>query len=512
MATCNQVAAFLEQVSAKTVTDRLPEDDLAGLEKLGVVRRLSSADVQAIQQQVAELQTAQLEISQHLAERQQAAGAIAADTKKSHSILFHLEGVDEQHSVLERLQQEGQALKTLDDEIARHQQAFAQLLVNRALLESVGAYNGGFVAITTPGRMVLRDLTARLYRVGDQSFTDYWADATRVDDELTTIAGTSARMIQPMTDELHDVERSYLWAVAIGLVKAGGDPAERLRLFFDAYERVADLSDNLENRLMAGEILAALPRPIDDLSTETRTLLHEVGELGVADEARLGVAAILVLGRRADGTYATESLRQFLTVTASCEAAALLAIQNVDLLVLSQKFAQLKGLFASWGYSASEDTELSSAFLATSDLPVESVSPKLAILTRGLSGYLAFPLVASAILASIPVLEANETLNLMEKAYEILGQRTGPMPQAELISLAVRTVHGVDVRSVNALDPTAAAPPSAPTPAGFSYVGIPPRLWLPVLIAHNSYYSTFSGIGGVHPGHVHAWGGGGFTG
>lgn len=512
MATCNQVASFLEQVSAKSVTDKLGEDDLAALEKLGILRRLSSGDVQAMEAQVAQLQATQLEIGQHLAERQQAAGTLASDAKRSHSILFHLEGVDEQHALLERLQQEGQALKTLDAEILQHQQAFAQLLVNRALLESVGAYNGGYVAITTPGRMALRDLTARLYRVGDQSFADYWAEATRVDDELTTIAATGARMIAPLAQELPDVERGYLWAVAIGLVKAGGDPAERLRLFFDAYDHVVPLSENTENRLMAGEILAALARPLDEATAWTRTVMHEVAEMGVAEEAQLGVAAILVLGQRADGTFATESLRRFLTTTASCEAAALLAIQNRDFTELSGRFTQLRGLFAAWGYSASEDTELSSAFLATSDLPVESASPKLAILTRGLAGYLAYPLVASAILASIPVLEANETLNLMEKAYEILGQRTGPISQAELISLAVRTVHGVDVRSVNALDPTAAAHPAAPSPPGFSYVGIPPRLWLPVYIAHSSYYATFSGIGGPHPGHVHAWGGGGFTG
>ena len=38
-----------------------------------------------------------------------------------------------------------------------------------------------------------------------------------------------------------------------------------------------------------------------------------------------------------------------------------------------------------------------------------------------LKNYLEYPLVAAAILTSIPTLEANETLDLMEKAYSLLG-------------------------------------------------------------------------------------------
>jgi hypothetical protein len=38
-------------------------------------------------------------------------------------------------------------------------------------------------------------------------------------------------------------------------------------------------------------------------------------------------------------------------------------------------------------------------------------------------------------------------------------------------------------------------------------------LWYaPLIMVHSSYYSTFSGIGGVHPAHVHGYGGGGFGG
>lgn len=509
MITCNQVSAFLGEASARNVTTPLAPDALALLQELQLVRQLSAADLQQVQQRVADIQNAQLALAQEAAQRQQAAGAFAADTKKAHSILFHLEGVDHQNSLLERLQQESAAIKSLDEDLAKRQQDFAQLLLDKAALDAVGPYAGGYLSVTTQGRMALRDLTSRLYRVGDEEFSKYWEEASRVDNDLATIATQGAVVAQALSGQLTDVERAYVWAVAIGLVKTGGDPNERVQAYLDAYRRVKDLSGNVENVLMASEILATDRHALDEAVAWVGSLSHEVADLGVPPEAQLGVAAILLLGERADGTFATESLRGFLTTTPSFESAALLAIQNQPIPALAQKFASLKSLFGSWGYSASEDTELASAYLAASELPIDSVSPKMAILSRGLAGYLQYPLVAAAILASIPVLEANETLNLLEKAYEILGQRTGPMSQAELITLAVRTIHGINVQSVDELDATAKAVPSPP---GFSYAGMPPRLWMPVFIAHGVYYSTFSGIGGIHPGHVHAWGGGGFTG
>ncbi len=511
MTTCTEVATFLEQASAKSTVARLPPEDLTRLVSLNLVRQLSAADLAATQERVEQIQSAQAALAQEAAQRQQTSAAMAVDSDRSHSILFHLEGVDRQHALLERLQQEGSALKNLDEDLAKRQQEFAQLLLDKSLLDAVGPYDAGYLAVTTQGRMVLRDLESRLYRVGDLSFASYWDETTRISNELVQIAQDAARLMLPLSSELSGIERSYLWAVAIGLVKVGGDPQQRLEAFHQAYHAIEGLSDNLENRLMSAEILSVSPHPIGEAVQHVEELAQEVHDLNVPDDARLGVASILFLGERADGTYALDPLHAFLTKTPSFESAALLAIQNRPFAELEAKFEGLRALFGSWGYSASEDTELSSAYLAASDLPTDAVSPKLALLSRGLSGYLQFPLVAASILATIPVLEANETLNLLEKAYEILGQRTGPMSQAELICLAVRTIHGIDVRSVDELDATARAVPAPPT-AGFSYVGVPVRLWMPVFVVHGAYYSTFSGIGGYHPGHVHVWGGGGFTG
>lgn len=510
MASCNEVATFLHEVSDRTVASRLAPDDVTALTNLNLLRRISDTELQALEQRVLTIQTANAQYAQEDRQQQQLQENVVADTKRSHSILFHLEGVDKQHSTLERLQQENAALKSLDDDLLKRQQEFSQLLLDQSLLAAATKYNGDHIAITTQGRLALRDLDARLFRVGEEPFATYWNESVRIDGEIQGIADGSGRLVPPLAQALADVERGYLWAIAIGLTKSGGDPQARLNGFLDAFHRLDPSNANLENALMAAEILSTEERPLDEAVPMLESLVQEVGEMDIPSEARLGVAAILLMGQRADGTFATAPLASFLGATPSHEAAALLAIRNEPYPDLLQRFTVLREVFTGWGYSFSEDTELSAAYLAISDLPADAVAPKMSILTRGLSGYLQYPLVAAAILATIPVLEANETLNLMEKAYEILGQRTGPMSQAELISLAVRTIHGIDVRQVDAIDPTATVAPATPT--GFSYAAIPPRIWLPTYIVHGWYYSTWSGIGGPHPGHVHVWGGGGFTG
>ena len=166
-------------------------------------------------------------------------------------------------------------------------------------------------------------------------------------------------------------------------------------------------------------------------------------------------------------------------------------------------------MFNSWGFEVSEDTELASAYLAISDLAPEEVKLKLTIIENGLRNYLEYPLVASAILASISTLEANETLNLMEKASFLLGPYVRDLEQSEVISLAVKMIHGIKNELVKQLDPTATI---VNTPVQFTY--IPTYIFFlyhaPLIIAHSTYHSTYSGIGGYHPAHVH--GAGGFSG
>ena len=80
----------------------------------------------------------------------------------------------------------------------------------------------------------------------------------------------------------------------------------------------------------------------------------------------------------------------------------------------------------------------------------------------------------------------------------MVGRRAAGLSQTELICLAVRMVHGIRNELVGTLDATAAA-----TPRAGAFGVVPRPFFLPIVIAHGAYYSTFGGIGGVHPGHVH---------
>ena len=247
---------------------------------------------------------------------------------------------------------------------------------------------------------------------------------------------------------------------------------------------------------MSSEILFSLPRPLAEELPTLTPLLRDVKRLGVADDSALGIASILLLGRRADGTLATPYLQQYLQLTRSYQSAALLSIVNLPVPDLAARFQSLRAMFAGWGYHPSEDVELSSAYLTVSELPAEGISTKLAIIAKGLSTYLEYPLVAASVLASLSTLEANETLNLLEHAYEIVGRRAMPMTQPELICLAVRMLHGIRNELVGPLDTTAAAVPVAPRVPG--YYG-PRFFFVPIIVVHGAYYSTFSGVSGAHP-------------
>lgn len=509
MSSCRDVTGFLQGVETNRITARLPEGDLATLQQLNLLQLLTQDQYQRLAQEVSGLSAAQASIQQESVDRARLLAAISEENRKTHSILFHFEGERARQKEAATLTQEQGQLQALEGDLTVRERAFSELLSKQALLQSARPYDQRYIALTGLGRLALHELGVRLYRVGDQDFRAYWTDAQKVDAELQGIATTSAGAMAPLVASLPTVDRSYLWAVTIGMAKAGGDVGTRVQNFLRAFAGVASLSPNEENRLMSAEVLSAFGRPIDPLLQTVQGLNSEVRTLGVPAEASLGVASILLMGQRQDGSFAVPNLQFFLRQTPSFEAAALLSVVNRPSDQLTSRFYSVRTQFLSWGNTPSEDVELSSSYLATSDLPLETVSPKLAIISRGLAAYLQYPLVASAILASIPVLEANETLSLVEKAYEILGQRTGPLSQSELVCLAVRMIHGIQVRSVDELDTTAAKAPVAPQPPGFQYGPYPVPLWLPMIVVHGGYYSTFSGMGGPHPGHVHTIGGGG---
>lgn len=510
MATCKNVADFLNGVAAKNVQTTLPDPDLGMLAQLNLVRTFTSDQVSQLQQEVGSLSSTQEAIARDAAERSQLTGQVQSDQQKTHSVLFHLEGSGKRDAQLQRAQMDQAELQKVQADLQAQQERFNQLMAGKAMLDGIAPMGSSFVALTGAGRVAARDLGIRLYRVSDTDFSSYYAETQKVFGLLSDNAGRSVGYEQGLTSALSDVDRNYLWAVAIGLAKAGGTAQQRGNDFVQGFRELDAYSNNVENRLMAAEVLSASDRPYQERVDEVEGLVKQVHKLGVANESALGVAAIVYMGRRADGTYALDSLKEYLQVSPSYESAALMAIVNRPPQETISRFQQLRSMFTSWGFEASEDVELASSYFAVSDLPLETVSSKLAIITRGMATYLQYPLVGASILAAIPTIEANEALNLLEHSYDILGSRTGPMSQSQLICLAVRLLDGIQVASVDELDPTAAAR-AGPQRGG--YYG--PRYYYrpgffffaPIIVVHGAYFSTYSGFGGPHPGHFHSAGG-----
>jgi hypothetical protein len=508
MADCQTVYDFLASVTRRSASPGGPDPDLPTLQQLGLVRLVSPAEYAQLTQNVATLAAARAQLGAEEAQRAALAGRLQEDAEKSHSILFHFEGKETREVVTQREAQDAAALQATTADVNARGQAIGQLVAQESLLATMQPYGGGYLALTSAGTLALRNLGVRLYRVSDVAFPTYWQQVQAVQQELNDTAVKSGRYVADLAPRLPGVDPTYLWSIAIGLAKRDGDPPRLEAAFLDAYTAVGALTHNAENRLMAAELVSVVPRSAAESLPVLTQLERDVRSAGVPKESSLGVAAVLLLGQRQDGTFATGNLPTFLALTHSYESAALLSIVNRPAADLQQKFLALRTMFGGWGFQPSEDTELSAAYLTLSDLPVEGISTKLSILSRGMATYLQYPLVASAVLASIPVLEANETLQLLEQAYGVIGRVAQGLRPPELITLAVRMVHGIRAETVTGLDATATVAPAAAT----GYYAYGPRFFfVPIFVAHGAYYSTYSAFGGAHPGHAHAFGGG-FTG
>src|SRR5260370_37423750 len=121
---------------------------------------------------------------------------------------------------------------------------------------------------------------------------------------------------------------------------------------------------------------------------------------------------MVMYGRKFVRSVPTERLIQILQMTKLFESAAILSVLNVPSDQLAARFQSYRSMFSMWGFRQSEDTELASAYLSLSGLGPDDVRTKLSIIVDGMRTYLEYPLVAAAILTSIPTLEANELLDL----------------------------------------------------------------------------------------------------
>jgi hypothetical protein len=513
---CSVVRTFFSQIAGKSVSMQIPEADMDFLTTNGYVSLMQKEQYDEALAEISDLGKINEESMHERDEAESAKALLEEDERKTHSILFHFESKDKQRAELERVESQTKVVSKEEADVAEVDSKIKEHLQMKSMIDRMVQYDGRYISLTGLGVITLNDLNVRNYRVSETEFSDFIQERMATFSELRSIADKGNFYMSVLNNESPDADLSQLWSVSIGLGKLQGDPNQISERFLLSLDIVQQFKSNLENKMMAAEIMTA--SKINTSQVPTNSDLQSLAEslVSLEEKARhdahvpkelsVGVAATILFARRYDGTFPIDKLVEFSKMTLSSESAAILSVLDVPLDQISNKFTQFRSLFGSWGYEESEDTDLASAYLAISDFTRDEVKDKMTIILDALKNYLEYPLVATAILTSIATLEANETLDLMEKASTLLGTFAPSLERSELVSLSVRMIHGIKNELVKELDPTAKI---AETPIQFTHV--PSTVFFmyltPLILAHSYYHSTFSAFGGAHPAHVHGFGG-----
>jgi hypothetical protein len=520
---CGEAQTFLSQIDGRAGSQTIApiaSNDLDFLTVNGYVLRTNKEDYDSWVESVAKLSEMTLQMDTEQAEEEKAAATLQSDAQKEHSILFHLEGKEKKDQLRERARSEAALVSKEQSDLSAIEDNVNELIQKKSMIDRMVPYSGEYMSLTDIGSLTLRDLVVREYRVAEEEFPDFLTEIKATYSELRSIADRAASyvtLLKPripkMDEELDDRgltvsgASSLLWSTAIGLGKLQGETNQLAERFVQALGVLQNFDSSTPSKLMAAEIMTAVSnQDLQSLKSALTSLEKQLRNQGVPKELSAGVAATIMAGRRYDGTYPVDGFVRFKGLTQSYEASAILSVMNLPYEDLSAKFQSIRSMFASWGYAASEDIEVASAFLAIGELGANEVEEKLKYIVDQLWNYLQFPYVAAAILASIPVFEAHEVLDLMEKAVTLLSGYATGLQRSELVALAVRMIHGVRNELVKEIDPTARI---SSTPVQFTYSlhpGFFAWYW-PVIVAHSSYHSTFSAMGGFHPAHSHGVGG-----
>ena len=513
---CGQVREFFSQIAGKAVTSQIQQQDLDYFVTNGFIASMSKEQFDNLSREVANLNSITEEQQEEISETRKEEETLSEEERKVSSVLFHFEGKEKRNSELEEVRETESEITAHQKDISVRDAQIKELIQKKSTLDRMVPYGDVYISLAGPGVIMLNDLNVRNYRVSDDDFTSFREEMSETMNEIRSIGERAKFHETALSERLPDSDPTTLWGTSIGLAKVKGDQQQIINLFLSAFQSLERFHSTVENKLMAAEIISALGTAgfqriqndsLGQVVLDLEKMDHEMRHNEkVPKELSAGIAAIMLYGRRFDGTYPTDRFSKFSSMTSSYESAAILSVNNVPVDDISGKFISFRMLFNSWGYQTSDDTELASAFLASSGFTPDEVKAKLTILIDALKMYLEYPLVAAAILASIQVLEANETLDLVEKAHSVISQYAVGLERSELLTLSVRMIHGIKNELVKELDPTAKIENTAvqftyvPSNAFFVY-------YMPMVVAHSSYYSTFSGIGGFHPAHIHGVGG-----
>lgn len=486
----------------------LDQQSLDYLKNQGYIAVYSKDDYSNLENEVSHLDETSAKIATEKGEMQKENEVLAQDERKEHSIKFYFEKKEKKEQVKTEIESERANVDEVFKSEKQDQDELNSLLAKKSLINSMVPYSQEYVMLTAKGKICVHDLALRLYRFSDEEFSSYEKEMSTTLGQLNDIVTTARAYYTYLENTVTDIEqKSTLLSTAIGLAKFRDNIEDMERKFGSLYSEMGEFTRNVENRLMATEILAGSGKDISNDIDEFKEVYKKVRhEARIPRESSTAVSAIIYLSKRYDGTYPIGNLSEFTKVTDSYESAAIMSSIDKNTSETTGKFIQMKEIFSHWGYDASEDVELSSAYIAISELQPPEIKDKLSVVIDAIKNYLEYPLVASTVVATIPVMESNETLDLLSKAYNILENSVPGFERSEIMAAAVSLVHGIKNELIMGVDSKA---PVVNTPYHFYYMPSPFLFpfYMPMFMAQGSYYSTFSGIGGVHPAHIHSVGG-----
>jgi hypothetical protein len=492
MVNCNDVMTALSQISAKSVNAPISKDILNLLTTNGCIEFLSKDEYEKLAASVESISAISQELEEEQKKEETDEETLDRDEKKIHSIRFWFEGHEKKDIDRARIQTDEQLFSKDEEEIKEKGNELQALIQKKSILDRQVPCGEQYLSLTGTGTIMLHELTIRNYRVGDKDFGEFLHETKATEVELQAIAeradnyysaikaATSDMDTSPLAakekkdayaaenddeDEDEDshgdddddeddddyeeeyriksrgAESSQLWAVSIGLAKLEGDLGKIKENFIKMINALQKFNDsNLNSKLTAAETLVASGHDVDSLEALANIDQQIRQSANVPEEISAGIATTIFCGGNPDALTRFDDV--FSKATKSFAAAALLSISKETQDDLRQKFETFKSIFDLWGYSPSEDADLAAAYMAVAKLSETDAREKTSVLANALKAEFGFPLVPAAILTSIRALNADELLDLAEKAASILQPFTVGLAHSELANLSIRMIYG----------------------------------------------------------------------
>ena len=338
---CSDVRTFFSQIAGKSVTMQVQQADMDLLSSSGYLSVMQKEEYDRALAECSNLAHLYDEVHNEIMEVGGTETALEEEERKTHSILFLFEGKEKRDAELNNVQNQRSIVSKGEADIAEGNSKISELVQKKSMIDRMVQYDGKYLALTGLGVIALNDLNVRNYRVSDSEFSDFIEESKETSGELRSIAEAGNFYMTNIRNGFPEIDLSQLWSVSIGLAKLQGDQDHIIQRFLIALDNLHDFNSTIENKMMAAEIMTAsradpsqsatnsdLQSLSETLSTLDRELKHGAN---VPSQLSAGVAAIIMAGRKFDGTYPTDRFIEFSKMTSSYESAAILSILNVPI-------------------------------------------------------------------------------------------------------------------------------------------------------------------------------------